>query len=65
MEGFTLETVPDVEQQRSPMNNRLLSRRSHGYTSSHFQGQVQPFHNSFYQPTARVGGSGSKLATDV
>jgi hypothetical protein len=65
MEGFTLETVPDVEQQRSPMNNRLLTRRSHVQTSSHFQGQVQPFPNSFYQTTTRVGGNGSKLATDV
>jgi len=65
MEGFTLETVPDVEQQRSPMNNRLLTKRSHVQTSNHFQGQVQPFPNSFYQASARVGGNGSKLATDV
>jgi hypothetical protein len=65
MEGFTLETVPDVEQQRSPMTNGLLTRRSHGQTSSHYQGQGQPFHNSFYQTTSRVGGNGSKLATDV
>jgi hypothetical protein len=65
MEGLTLETVPDIEQQRSPMNNRLLTRRSHVQTPNHFQGQVQPFHNSFYQTTTRAGGSGSKLATDV
>ncbi len=64
MEGFTLETVPDIEQQRSTMNSRLLSRRSHG-PSSHLQGQIQPFHNLFYQTTTRVGGNGSKLATDV
>jgi hypothetical protein len=65
MEGFTLETVSDVERQRSPMNNRLLTRRSHDHTLSHYQEQVQPFHNSFYPTTTRVGGSGSKLATDV
>ena len=65
MEGFTLETVPDLEQQRSPMNNRLLTRRPYDHISSHFQGQVQPFYNSLYQTTARVGGEGSKLATDV
>jgi hypothetical protein len=65
MEGFTLETVPDVEQQRSPTTSRLLSRRSHGHPSSHLHGHIQPFQNSFYQATTRVGGSGSKLATDV
>ncbi len=65
MEGFTLETVPDIEQQRSPMTSRLLSRRSHGHSSSHLQGHIQPFQNSFYQATTRVGGNGSKLATDV
>ncbi len=65
MEGYTLETVPDVEQQRSPMNNRLLTRRSYGQTSSNRREQVQPLNNSFYQTTTRVGGIGSKLATDV
>jgi hypothetical protein len=65
MEGFTLETVPDVERQRSPMNNRLLTRRSYGQTSSNLRGQIQPLNNSFYQTTTRVGGTGSKLATDV
>lgn len=66
MEGFTLETAPRVEQQRSPMNSRLLTKRSHVQPSNNFQAQLEPFHNSFYQTTARVGGSsGSKLATDV
>jgi hypothetical protein len=66
MEGFTLETVPDIEQQqRSPMNTRLLTRRSDVTASNNLRGQLQPFHNSFYQATTRVGGNGSKLATDV
>ena len=65
MEGYTLETVPDVEQQRSPVNNHLLTRRLYGQTSSNLRGQVQPFNTSFYQSTTRVGGTGSKLATDV
>ena len=71
MEGYTLETVSDVEQQqqqqrRSPMNNRSLTRPSHGQTtSSHFQEEIQPFHNAYYQTATRVGNSGSKLATDV
>lgn len=65
MEGFTLETVPDLEQQRSPMTNRLVIRRPYDHMSSHFQEQVQPFYNSLYRTTARVGGEGSKLATDV
>jgi len=66
MEGYTLETVPDVEPQRSPVNNRLLIKRSYGQPTSHYQEPVQQsYHSSYYPTTARVGGNGSKLATDV
>ncbi|CAF0712565.1 unnamed protein product [Adineta steineri] len=65
MEGFTLETVPDIERDRSPMNNRLLIRRSHVQIPSNLRGQAQPFHNSFYQTNTRASSNGSKLATDV
>jgi len=65
MEGFTLETVPDIEQERSSMNNRLLTQRSHDQPSSNLRGRIQPFHNSFYQTTTRASANESKLATDV
>ncbi|UJR28846.1 hypothetical protein I4U23_010070 [Adineta vaga] len=65
MEGYTLETVPDVEQDRSPMTNHSLNRRTYASTPNHFREQVQPFHNTFYQATARATNNESKLATDV
>jgi hypothetical protein len=63
MEGLTLETIPDRNQLKSPINNRLLTRRQHVKISSDPRGQSRLFHNGMYQTTTKVGGS--KLATDV
>ncbi|CAF0896692.1 unnamed protein product [Rotaria sp. Silwood1] len=65
MEGFTLETVSDAEQQRLPVNNRLFIKRSYVSPSNNFQGQKSSFQNSFYPTITRVNNGGSKLATDV
>lgn len=65
MEGYTLETVPDVEPQRSPVSNRLIIKRSYGQPTNYYQEPVQSYHSSLYRTTARVGGIGGKLATDV
>jgi hypothetical protein len=67
MEGLTLETTtPDKNRSRSPMPNRLLTKRQHAQISNDSQKQPQPFYNALYQATTRIGGnSRSKLATDV
>ncbi|CAF1200770.1 unnamed protein product [Adineta ricciae] len=65
MEGYTLETVPDVEQDRSPTSGRSLNRRAYAPTPNHFREQLQHFHNPFYPTTNRASNNGSKLATDV
>ena len=65
MEGFTLETVSDVEQQGLSKNNWSLPDRTHVITSNNVQGQVKPFQNLFYQTNSRFHSIGSKLATDV
>lgn len=65
MEGYTLETVPDVEQERSPMNNRLFGRRPYVATPNHLREPVHTFRESFYQTATRASANGSQLATDV
>lgn len=65
MEGYTLETVSDVEQKKLPMNDLLLKKRPYAPLSSNTRKSEQSFHDSFYPMTGRVGISGSKLATDV
>jgi len=63
MEGLTLETIPDRNQLKSPINNRLLTRQQHAKISSNPREQSRPFYNLMHQTTTKVGGS--KLATDV
>jgi len=63
MEGLTLETVPNRNQLKSPVDNRVLTKQQHVKVSSDSRGQSRLFFNTFYPPTTNVGGS--KLATDV
>ncbi|CAF2125648.1 unnamed protein product [Rotaria magnacalcarata] len=65
MEGFTLETVSNIDQNRLPMNNQLLTKQSYIPASSNLRGQEQSIRNSLYPMTTRVGNGASKLATDV
>jgi hypothetical protein len=62
-EGLTLETIPDRKQLKSPINNRLLTRRQNVKISSDSPEQTRPFYDSLYQTTTKVGEC--KLATDV
>ncbi|CAF3151316.1 unnamed protein product [Rotaria socialis] len=65
MEGFTLETVSNIDQNRLPMNNQLLTKQSYIPASSNLRGQEQSIRHSLYPMTTRVANGGSKLATDV
>ncbi|CAF4603772.1 unnamed protein product, partial [Rotaria magnacalcarata] len=64
-EGFTLETVSNIDQNRLPMNNQLLTKQSYIPASSNLRGQEHSIRNSLYPMTTRVGNGASKLATDV
>jgi hypothetical protein len=58
MEGLTLETIPTRNQLKSPVINRLLTRRQNAKVSSDSRRQL-PFYQTMTNRTE------SKLATDV